>query len=639
MSDPGGDAQGPKSPPAEAIRGQVDKILRSPGFAQSDRLQKLLRYIVEETLAGRSGRLKEYSIALEVFERDESFDPQTSSIVRVEASRLRGKLKEYYASNGSDDAVHLVLPAGSYVPVFTAAAASAGGPAAAAAKRTSVRAAVLVAAAVALIGASALVLRELGYFGAGGTGSPAQAGPVATYSIAVLPLRNLSGKAEEDYYSDGMTNALINSLAKQDSVRVISLTSAMAYKNVSRPIADIARELNVDHVIEGAVLLSGDRIRISAQLIEAATDQHLWAESYERGVTDVLAIQDDVARRIVSALRGETAMPGTGPGKPPTADPVAHELYLRGLHFRNQMTEEGYRKGIDYFKQAIARDKEYAAAYSGMATCFCLLGGFGFEMDPPNESIPLAKAAVLEALRLDESLAEAHAFLGIIRLKFDWDWPGAEESFKRAIALNPSYARGRMFYSFFLEAMGRQQEAVRQAEEAKALDPLSLAVNVNLGWQYLRAGRLEEGRRVFDSTAELAPDFWGIHWGLGRYYRERGDHGAAIAAFQRAVDSGGGYALPLTDLGYTFAVSGRAEAAREVLDRLEALDRKGYVSSFNVAMVHAGLGDKEQAFAWLEKAFDERARSMAWLKVARELDGLRSDPRFDDLLQRVGHAD
>jgi len=639
MSDQAGDAQGPNSPPAAAIRAQVDRMLRSPEFAQSDRLQMLLRYIVEETLADRSDRLKEYSIALEVFERDESFDPQTSSIVRVEASRLRGKLREYYASRGSEDSVHVVLPAGSYVPVFTAAAASASGPVSvAAAKRAPVRAAVLVAAAV-VVAASTLVLWELGYFGAGGDGSPVQAGRAATYTIAVLPLRNLSGKSDEDYFSDGMTNALITSLAKQDSVRVISLTSAMAYKNVNRPIADIARELNVDHIIEGAVVRSGDRVRISAQLIEAATDQHLWAESYERELTDVLAIQDDVVRRIITALRGEAAMPGTGPGKPQTLDPVAHELYLRGLHFRNQMTEEGYRKGIDYFEQAIARDKEYAAAYSGMATCFCLLGGFGFEMDPPSESMPVAKAAVLEALRLDETLAEPHAFLGIIRLKYEWDWPGAEEAFKRSIALNRSYAQARLFYSFFLEAMGRQQEAIRQAEEAKALDPLSLAANVNLGWQYLRAGRREEARSLFDSTAELAPDFWGVHWGLGHYHRARGDYGAAVVAFQKAVASGGGYALPLTELGYTLAASGQTEAAREVLDRLEALDHEGYVSPFNMALVHAGLGDKEQAFAWLERAFRERSRSMAWLKVARELDGLRSDPRFDELLRRVGHTD
>ena len=635
-------------PRPDDVGAQLDKILSSPDFAQSDRLQKFLRFVVEETLAGRANALKEYTIALEVFERDESFDPQTSSIVRVEASRLRSKLEKYNAIEGRDDSVRISLPPGSYVPTFQTAARAtetvegAGTPSMATpqgAGRTFAprQIVVLLAVVVVVLGVAALLVFDVIPLTPGTDQPPEANEPGQTYSIAVLPLRNLSGDADQDYFSDGLTDALIARIAKNPSMRVTSLTSVMGYKNVNRPIADIADELNVSHVIEGSVLRIGDKVRITAQLIEARTDRHLWAESYERNGADVLAIQNDVVRRIATSLLGQVASTTSAdPADARSVDVAAHELYLRGLYFRRIMTEEGFKKGIAYFKKAVEKAPDYAEAYAGVASCYCLLGGHGFELVEPGEGMPAAKNAVLEALSLDNTLAEPHAFLGIIRLKYEWDWPGAETAFQRSIQLNPSYALVRLFYSFYLEAMGRPDEAILEAEQARALDPLSLQANLNLGWQYLRAGWLERARLVFQSTAELNPDFWGVHWGLGHYYRQKGDHGQAIAAFQRAVDSGGGYTLPLTDLGYTYAIAGQPAEARKLLDQLKALAEDSYVSPYNMATIHVGLGETDEAFAWLEKAFEKRSRSLAWLNVAKEYDGLRSDPRFQSLVKRVG---
>lgn len=627
---------------ADEVAAQLERILASREFVQSDRLRNFLRFVVEETIAGRADVLKEYTVAVEVFERDESFDPQTSSIVRVEASRLRGKLEQYNAIDGRNDPVHIKLPPGGYVPTFSITSREIGPgkmqqnarPSSRARRFGPQRAVWLAGFLIFIFGASILLFL---YSKSGTDQSPEAAKSGQIYSVAVLPLRNLSGDADQDYFSDGMTDALISILAKKSLVSVISMTSVMGYKNVNRPIADIAGELNVSHVIEGSVLRINDRVRITAQLIEAETDLHIWAESYTRDVVDVLAMQDEIVLNIVSSLSEQVAPTGgVIPTESATIDPVAYEAYLKGRFFKNKLTVEGFTKGITYFKQAIEKAPEFAPAYSGMAVCYCLLGGHGFEIVKPSEGMPAAKNAVMEALRLDDSLAEPQAFLGIIRLKYEWDWPGAEEAFKRSIELNPSYAQAHIFYSFFLEARGRQKEAIREAEEARVYDPLSLAANINLGWQYFQAGQLEQAKQIFERTVELNANFWGVHWGLGHYYRRKGNLAEAIAAFENAIAAGGGHTLPISALGYTYAIAGQPDAAHEMLDKLNALAEQTYVSPFNMAVIHAGLGDKDEAFAWLEKAYAQRSRSMAWLNVTRELDDLRADPRFESLARRVG---
>lgn len=638
-------AQRSREPRAEDVATQLERILASSEFAQSARLQRFLRFIVEETLSGRGAALKEYAIALDVFERDASFDPQTSSIVRVEASRLRAKLDRYNAIEGRDDAVRIGLPPGGYVPTFRAAGRSQE-PAALRPERAPLpgtgrwagsRIAALLVLGIAVLGAAAFLASDFVPFRPAPQSSPEAARPAAGHALAVLPLRDLSADGTDDYFSDGMTDALITRLAKGGAVRVTSMTSALRYKNVDRPLSDVARELGVSHIIEGSVLRVGDKVRITVQLVEAETDRNLWADSYERNFADVLALQDEVVGRIVASLPGPVApASGTPPATPPTIDPVAYEAHLKGRFFLSKMTEDGFRKGIAYFEEAIEKAPEFAPAHSGIATCYCLLGGHGFELVRPSEGMPAAKKAVLEALRLDDTLAEAHAFLGIIRLKYEWDWSGAEQALKRSVALDPSYAQARIFYSFFLEAMGRQEEAIREAEIAKTYDPLSLAANTNLGWQYLRAERLEQARQIFDGTAELDPGFWGVHWGLGQYYRRKGDFPKAIEEFQEAIAAGGGHAMPLSALGYTYAIAGQPAEAHGMLEKLTALAEETYVSPFNMAIIHAGLGEVDEAFAWLEKGYEDRSRSMAWLEVTEELEGLRSDPRFASLARRIG---
>jgi len=646
-SESDGDSREPplrdETPAPETIRAELRRVLDSPEFEKSARLQRFLTYVVEETLAGREAGLKEYAIAIEVFERDSSFDPQTSSIVRVEASRLRTKLQIFYTTDGRDDPVRIVLPTGTYVPSFEAASPTGPptGPApeGAARPRARARTAVIARAFVvlAVVGGTASLVAVLGDRNPGTDATVASTAYNRPKAVAVLPLRNLSGKRDEDYFSDGMTEALITGQAKHLPIPVISLTSALQYKNVQRPIAEIARDLNVSHVVEGSILRSGTRVRISAQLVDAVTARQVWAESYERDMADVLATQEDVARRIVASLSGNVnSVPVPVPKKATAIDPEAQQAYLKGRYFRNQMTEDGFRKGVVYFRRAIEKAPDYAEAYSGMAACYCLLGGHGFELVEPREGMPAARKAVMEAMRLDDTVAEAHAFLGIIRLKYEWNWSGAEQAFRRAIQLNPSYAQARMFYSFFLEAMGRQFEAIREAEAATTIDPLSLPANVNLGWQYLRAGQLGPALTQLRITQELRSDFWGVHWAFGHYHRLKGDFGKAATAFEKALQVGGGYTLPMTDLGYTYAIAGRSAEARDMLDRLKKMASKSYVSPYNMATVHVGLGEYDEAFAWLEKAFASRSRSLAWLKVAKEYDVLRSDPRFRSLIKRIG---
>ncbi len=627
----------------DAILAQLDRILSNPEFAQSERLQKFLRFIVTETLAGRAETLKEFTIALDVFERDDSFDPQTNSIVRVEASRLRAKLVKYNGIEGRNDPIHIRLPTGHYIPVFennvTAAKSTEGAWAtlSSALKPAFLSKKLVASLLFVMLGVVALQFYSPQSSKQGVSNSSNDAQSVLPSSIAILPLRNLSGSADQDFFSDGITDALITALAKRVSIRVISTRSVLAYKNVDKSVASIAQELDVSHVVEGAILRVENKIRITAQLIAIKNNTHLWAETFEREISDVMALQNDIVEQIATSLAlrvaaGNSRIQNLLPKRPQ----AAFEALLKGRFYRNKMTEIGLKTGLSYFKEAIEIQPDYASAYSGMAACYCILGGHGFEIIHPKEAMLPAKTAALEALNLNNSLAEPHAFLGIIYLKYEWDWKAAESAFRQSIALNPSYAQARLFYSFFLEAMGRKDEAIKEAREARAIDPLSREVNINLGWQLLQAGQLEAARLQFEATAELSPDFWGIYWGLGHYYRRIGNPDASIESFQKSIEVGGGHVLPLSGLGYTLAVSGRRAEALAVVNKLKLLSQNSYVSPVNMSGIYAGLGEKELAFAWLEKAFTDRSRSLAWLKVLPEFNTLRTDKRYKLLLARIG---
>jgi eukaryotic-like serine/threonine-protein kinase len=456
-------------------------------------------------------------------------------------------------------------------------------------------------------------------------------------AVAILPLADLSEHAEPDYFADGMTEALITDLAKINGLRVISRTSVMQYKGVQRPLPQIARELNVDAVVEGSVLRSGNRVRITAQLIHAASDEHLWAESYERDLRDVLSLQGEVARAIANEIQVKlTSQDQARLVSAHSVDPEAYQLYLKGRFYWNKRTEAGLKRGIEYFHQAIDLDPNYALAYAGIADCYSLLGWDLFGALPPREALPIAKAAAKKALETDDSLAEAHNSLAWTKLAFDWDWMGAEREFKRAIELNPGYAITHHWYAECLAGMGRYAEALAEIRQAQELDPLSLIISSIVGWVFYFDRRDDQAIAEFRKTLELDPNFWVAHWTLGRAYEQKAMFVEAIAEIQKAIDFSGGSPLSLAALGHTYAVWGRRAEAERVLNELKESSKQGYISPYGIAAIHAGLGEKDQAFIWLEKAYEERSGWLIWLRAEPISDPLRSDPRFQDLLRRIG---
>ncbi len=453
-------------------------------------------------------------------------------------------------------------------------------------------------------------------------------------SVAVLPLENLSGNPAEDYFADGMTEALITDLAKVRALRVISRTSVMRYKATRKPLPEIARDLNVDAVVEGAVVRSGDRVRITAQLIHAPTDRHLWAEEYNRDLRDILSLQNEVAAAIAREVRVTlTPEEQAGLASRPPVNLAAYEAYLKGRYFWNQRTEMGLRKGIEFFQQAIQLDPTNALAHSGLADSYTGLGYLSYMA--PKDAFPQAKAAATRALELDPTLAEPHASLAYARLYYDWDWTGAEHEFQRALALNPNYATGHHWYSVYLTAMGRPQEALAEIERARHLDPLSLIVNTDVGFEAYYSGKYDQAISQLRSVLATNPNFPLAHFWLGRAYQQKAMYEQAVTEFQQAESVMRDWPVALAALGNVHGLSGKTREARSLLERMKSLSREKFVTSYGVALVYAGLGGTDQAFAWLEKAYGERSHWLVWLKLDPRVR-IRSDPRFADLVRRTG---
>ncbi len=364
---------------------------------------------------------------------------------------------------------------------------------------------------------------------------------------------------------------------------------------------------------------------------------HTWVENYEQVLGGVLELQTEIAGFIARSLALQLLdddVPQPVAGK--TTNAAAYEAYLKGRYFREQITERGFRKGIEYFERAIGEDPRYARAYSGLAGCYCLLGGHGMEVERPSDVLPRAKEAAQRALELDGSLAEAHGVLGVIALKFDWDLEEARRRFRRATELNPSYAQGHLWYSLYYEVTGQSGEAIAQATRARDLDPLSLAANVNLAQQYYRAELYDEAAEQVEKALELNPNFWAAHWVLGDVDERKGSYDEATAALSKAALLSDKNPAPLGSLGFVYGRAGHPSQARQVLRDLEKLADERYVSPFNMAIVHLGLGDKDKAMEQLEAGCRERSRSMIWLNVDRRLQPLYDDPRFQNLLKRLG---
>jgi len=454
-------------------------------------------------------------------------------------------------------------------------------------------------------------------------------------SLAVLPLENLSSDAAQDYFADGMTDQLITDLAQISALRVISRTSAMAYKGTRKPLPEIARELNVDAVVEGTVLRSGERVRITAQLIRASADTHLWADTYEGNLSDTLVLQKKVAQAIADRIRIELT-PGEQAGlrRLKIVDPQAYEDYLKGRYFWNKRTGDGLRKAIEYFNQAIAKDPTYAAAYSGLADSYALAGDWQYAVMTTREALPKAKAAAMKALELDNTLSEAHTSLAFCLEGFDWDSETAESEFRRAIGLSPGYATAHHWYAWHLALIGRKSDALSEMRKAENLDPLSLIINADLAELLLIEGSPDKAIDQSRKTIEMDSSFALAHNQLGQAYLQKHMFPDAISELQKAVRLSGGSPTCMANLARAFAESGERSEAIALLKELKARSSRGYPYAAELATVYTALGDKNGAMASLEKGYEERFNPGVLLRPA--FDPLRSDPVFQDFERRIG---
>jgi len=454
-------------------------------------------------------------------------------------------------------------------------------------------------------------------------------------SLAVLPLKNLSGDASQDYFSDGMTEELITQLGQISALRVISSTSVMLYKGVDKPLADIARELSVQAVVEGSVLRSGDRVRITAQLIRVPADEQMWAQSYEGELRDMLALQSKVAQDIAEQIRATLSRRQQAAlRKPRTVSPDAYEDYLKGRYFWNKRTGDGLKKAIDYFSRAVAADPNYAEAYSGLADSYALAGDWLYEVLPPQEAFRQARAAATRALALDDTLGAAHTSLAFALDLYAWDWAAAEKEYKRAIELSPGYATAHHWYAWHLLVMGRDSEGIFEMRRAESLDPLSLIISADLAEALCIAHLYDESVRQSKRTLDLDPNFAVAHYQLGQTLAQKHLYDEAIAEFQRAIELSGHSGAFDSNLAYVYALSGRKVEAEKILEALEAGPGKNPSIDANIALVYVGLGDHDQAMNWLNKAYEARFNPSILLRPA--FDPLRSDVRFKDLWRRVG---
>jgi TolB-like protein/DNA-binding winged helix-turn-helix (wHTH) protein/Tfp pilus assembly protein PilF len=452
-------------------------------------------------------------------------------------------------------------------------------------------------------------------------------------SLAVLPLENLSGDPSQEYFADGMTDELITDLASISSLRVISRTSTAHYKGTRKTVPEIARELNVDAVVEGSVGRSANKVRIRAQLVRAAPEEHLWAESYERDLPDVLALQRDVAKAIADEVKVKLTpeerarLARVGP-----VDPEAYRLYVRGrLSFEN-WTPDAVLLARKNFQEAIAKDPNYAPAYAGLADSYV----FGSTPTDPKVGIPLARAAALKALELDDALSDAHAALAQVKFLGDWDWAGAEKEFRRAIDLNPGDTLAHHMYSHFVLYMGRNEESLNESELYLRLDPLSVAANNHLGYYYLATGQYDSAIDQEHKTLQIDPNYHDAILFLGEAYRHKGRPLEALVQYEKLRTLEGASPDWIKSLRAAYQTKGWKGYWQKTLDRTLETSNREYVSPYFIADDYALVGDKTQAFRYLDKAYEERAIWLTAIKTEHDFDALHSDPRYADLLRRMG---
>jgi serine/threonine-protein kinase len=590
----------PEGLPVAEVREQLERILASETFQRAERLSRFLRHAVEQGLEGQEATLKEYAIGLHVFDKPESFDTRIDPIVRVEAGRLRAKIRDYYEGEGSNDPVWLGLRKRGYRPLF---------------KRRDVEVAT-PAVAVA---------------------PPPESAPPDARAIAVLPFEDLSPEKKQEYFCDGITQEIINALARIKGLSVAARTSAAQFKGKPEDVREIARQLQVGRVLEGSVQKIGRRVRISAHLVDASTGFDCWAETYDRPLEDVLAIQDEVGHAIAEALRAvtEPKIATASAGKRPHEASHAHNRYLKALDHWDKRTEQEIKKAIACFREAVRADRQYAPAYAGLANSYIALALA--EALPPGVAMTQAGESARQALAIDDSLAEAHAALGTIRAFHDWDWTGAQQALRGAMKLNPHLATAPHWLALVcLLPLGKLDEALETFQLALDRDPTSVVIHTHLGLLFYMRREYDRAIGQFQMAADLQPDFYEAHWGLGRALVQSCRFDEALESFKKARDLATIHASSVAATAYCYARMGDHPKTLQWLRDLEQLAATRYVSPYNFAKVHAGLGDHDATFEWLRQAAEDRSPRLTWVKVDPLVDPLRDDPRFEQLLKRIG---
>src|SRR5712692_5916339 len=614
----------------ESIRAALEKILASPGFANADRLSRFLRYTVEETLGGQTDKLKESFLGVEVFGRRPTYDPRVDAVVRTEAVKLRARLKEYYETVGREDEIVIDLRKGGYVPAFRNRDKEPVGAAIVDApdegSQLGWKSAIGGALVVAVLAVSIYMTTR------GRSGVTAAHTPELT-SIAVLPFGDLSPEKNQEYFCDGMTEEIIDALTKLGGFRVVARTSSFSFKGKQQDIREIGKKLNVAAVLEGSVRKDGNRLRVTAQLNSVADGYHLWSETYERELKDVFAVQDEISRAIVNTLQLKLANSSREANSSP-GNIQAYELYLQGRYHWSRWRTEGAQQAIHYFEAAIQKDPKYAPAYAGMAFSYCWLGFFGAL--PPNEAMPKARQAAQKALLFDDSLAAAHSALAYVKTLYEFDWPTAEREFKRAIQLNSGDADAHFGYGItYLAPQGRVDESLKEMQIARELDPLSPIENTYLGLAYLFAGKRAEAMAEYKKALELDPNFVEARLNLANCYIDQPNLKEFFAQLDLAEGLAHESRIDLTRaLGY--AIQGHKAEALQLVHKWEKPEAGAFVRSTSIAGVYAVLGDREQVYAWLDKAYADRDGMLAYTNSQGSLRRYRSEPRFIALERKLG---
>lgn len=582
------------APNLAAVRAQLDKIVASSVFSRSHRLSRFLRFAVEQVLEGRGEELKEQLVGVEVFDRKPDYDPRIDPIVRVEARRLRGKLKIYYASTGRGDRMFIELRKGTYVPVFR------------------------------IRGAGSAALRK--------ASAPRQETPK---SIVVLPFLNLAPEAEDDYFSDGLIEELIHFLTQIPNFRVVAWNSASKMRGREQDLAGIRQELKVETVLRGSVRRTEGHVRVSAQLIDAGTGVYLWSETYDREMQNVFAIQEEMARAIVDALNLKLGPPRAARSARPKPNMACYNLCLQGRYHANKRTPEGIRRSVATFEQAVLADETCADAYAGLADAYSLLADYG--LTGPLEAMPKARFAAERALELNPDSAEANASLAFVRSLFEWKWGEAEALYRKAIALNPGYAQARHWFGLdFLALDGRLDEGLVQLHAARDLDPLSLIIREGCGMVQTLRRDYPLALQTYRELIDFDPTFYKAYSSMGRAYFMMERYEEALEAFETARRLSSAVPSILGGMGHTLGRLGRDAEARACLNGLHEQSRTGWVPAVCFALVHLGLSEVEKALTWMETAVARREISVTAFKVHPMYDDLRTQPRFQKVLEQVG---